>query len=88
VELERITFAEIRSGAWRRDAAPTVVARAPAAEAVPANAAPAVAVAAAPLDVAPPPMAPPEPEVDGAPLRPPGQRTARLLDPARRLPPA
>ena len=70
VELERITFAEIRSGAWRRDAAPTVVARAPAAEAVPANAAPAVAVAAAPLDVAPPPMAPPEPEVDGAPLRP------------------
>jgi len=70
VELERITFAEIRSGAWRRDAAPTVVARAPAAEAVPANAAPAVAAAAAPLDVAPPPMAPPEPEVDGAPLRP------------------
>ena len=70
VELERITFAEIRSGAWRRDAAPTVVARAPAAEAVPANAAPAVGAAAAPLDVAPPPMAPPEPEVDGAPLRP------------------
>ena len=69
VELERITFAEIRSGAWRRDAAPTAVARAPAAEAVPASAAPAVAVAAAPQDITPPPL--PEPEVDsGAPLRP------------------
>ncbi|QTN23293.1 septal ring lytic transglycosylase RlpA family protein [Rhizobacter sp. AJA081-3] len=60
VELERITFAEIRSGAWRRDGAPTAVARAPAPEPVPA----------APLDVAPPPVAPPESEGDGTPLRP------------------
>jgi len=60
VELERITFAEIRSGTWRRDAPPTAVARAPAPEPVPAL----------PLDVAPPPLVPPESEGDGTPLRP------------------
>ena len=64
VELERITFAEIRSGAWKRDGASTAVVRAPSPEVVPA-----VAVAAAPLDITPTPL--PEPEVDsGAPLRP------------------
>jgi rare lipoprotein A len=60
VELERITFAEIRSGAWRRDGASTTVARAPATEPVPA----------APLDVAPPPPVPSESEADGTPMRP------------------
>lgn len=69
VELERITFAEIRSGAWRRDGASTSLARAASPEAVPPAAAPPVAVAAAPLDMTPPPL--PEPEADsGAPLRP------------------
>jgi len=68
VELERITFAEIRSGAWRRDGASTAVARTPVPEAVSAAAVP--PVAAAPLDMAPPvPL--PEPELDsGAALRP------------------
>ena len=55
VELERITFAEIRSGAWRRDGASTPVAGVPA---------------AAPLDMAPPvPLPEPEPD-SGAALRP------------------
>lgn len=70
VELERITFAEIRSGAWRRDGASTAVARAPATEAVPVTVPSAVAVAAAPLDVAPPPVPALEPDGDSAPLRP------------------
>jgi rare lipoprotein A len=67
VELERITFADIRSGAWKRDGASAAMARSPAPEAAPA-AAPA-AVAAAPLDIAPSPMPEPEPD-SGANLRP------------------
>ncbi len=62
VELERITFAEIRSGAWRRDGAPAAVARAPMPEPAP--------VATAPLDAAPPPVVAPESEGDGMSLRP------------------
>ena len=65
VELERITFAEIRSGAWRRGEAAPAVAAAPAG--------PAAAVAP---DIARAPVAPDAPLAEA--LRP-GARAARLL---------
>jgi rare lipoprotein A len=59
VELERITFDDIRTGAWRRDAAgDVVVAAAPAA-------APAQISSAAPVP-APAPQPPPQPELVAA----------------------
>jgi rare lipoprotein A len=70
VELERITFAEIRSGAWRRDGAPTSVARRsePATASLPApSLPPAVAV---PDVVVAPPVPEPLASADAAPLRP------------------
>jgi rare lipoprotein A len=66
VELQRITFAEIRSGAWRRDAQATTVARAPVPPAEPAL--PSAAVA--PLDAALPAVSVPELDLDNTPLRP------------------
>jgi len=70
VELERITFAEIRSGAWRRDGAPTSVARGP--EPAPALLpAPPLPPAAAVTDVVvAPPVPEPQASADAAPLRP------------------
>jgi rare lipoprotein A len=67
VELERITFAEIRSGAWRRGGQPADV---PERE---ERAAPDEVVAAAPMATAPLPDAPPTAataESDALPLRP------------------
>ncbi|WP_341888675.1 septal ring lytic transglycosylase RlpA family protein [Variovorax sp. YR752] len=60
VELERITFAEIRSGAWRRD------------RPVPdlPDPAPAPAIAAVPLEAPPLPAAAAAPEPEGPALRP------------------
>jgi rare lipoprotein A len=58
VELERITFAEIRSGAWRRD------------RPVPDLPDPAPAIAAVPLEAPPLPTAAAAPEPEGPALRP------------------
>jgi rare lipoprotein A len=58
VELERITFAEIRSGAWRRD------------RPVPDLPEPAPPIAAAPLEAPPLPTAAAVPEPEGPALRP------------------
>jgi rare lipoprotein A len=81
VEVERITFEQIRSGAWRRDGATAVAAPAapaaavaalpPTLPAVPPEAAPATVVRAA--DAVPvatlPPVAAPEPVGDALPVR-------------------
>ena len=90
VELERITFAEIRSGAWRRDAGadgrgPCAGSRVPASP--PAPPVPPAAAAAAARDAAAAPRAAEAPRRRHA-AAPAGQRAARLLDPARRVPPA
>ncbi len=76
VELERITFAEIRSGAWRRDRpVPDLPDRAEPAAAVAAAApsvppAPAAAIIAPPLEAPPLPTLAAAPEPDGPALRP------------------
>ena len=73
VELERITFEDIRTGAWRRDVSPAAVALAPApdedgpAPAVTVVAADAVAVAAVAADAVGP--SEPAPAVDAPPAR-------------------
>ncbi|MEP6873618.1 MAG: septal ring lytic transglycosylase RlpA family protein [Burkholderiales bacterium] len=76
VELQRITFDDIRTGAWRRDA-PTLLAAAapvplpvatPSSTPSPTPAAAPLAAPAAPAEpVAPPPLPTPEPEVALAP---------------------